>query len=136
MMNIILSDYLIAAAELGETSVNLVNYVMECHLEQSVWKERRQQCVLHIIGQLHQIFYRFAERSCMFKSLTNGDQLILLRKNDSLYVQYILSCYLTADTGMEQLAWLLGPNMPILGTRTGVNILFWGATCRGPTHLS
>ena len=116
MMNSLLSDYMLVTAESSDRSVCLVNYVMKVHVESSVWAEGHAQYILNVIGQLQQLFHRFAARNQLFKSLSSGDQDLLLRNNDSLYVQYILARYLAADSGMEQIAWLLGPNMPMLGT--------------------
>ena len=114
-MNTILSNYMIANAEVSDNFVSLVNFVIEGHLEPAIWNSKHTKGLLMITGHLHELFYRFAEKNQLFKSLCTRDQTLLLHNNVSLYVQYILARYLAADTGMEQLVWLLGPNTPSIG---------------------
>jgi hypothetical protein len=49
----------------------------------------------------------FAASQYLFSSLCKEDQTILLKNNIPLYLQYIIARYFTADTGFEQLSWIL-----------------------------
>jgi len=48
-----------------------------------------------------------------FSSLCIEDQTDLLALNLPLYIKYTISRYLTAETGLEQLSWILLDNLPI-----------------------
>jgi len=49
----------------------------------------------------------FATSQFLFTTLTREDQEILLKNNIPLYLQYIMARYFHADTGMDQLTWML-----------------------------
>ena len=49
----------------------------------------------------------FAASQFLFSSLCKEDQATLLKNNIPLYLQYILARYFSAETGMEQLNWIM-----------------------------
>ena len=49
----------------------------------------------------------FASSQFLFSSLCKEDQTTLLKNNIPLYLQYILARYFSAETGLEQLNWIL-----------------------------
>ena len=49
----------------------------------------------------------FASSLYLFSSLSKEDQIILLRHNIPLYLQYIIARYFSSETGFEQLSWIL-----------------------------
>jgi hypothetical protein len=49
----------------------------------------------------------FAYTQFLFLSLTKEDQITLLKNNIPLYLQYVAARYFTAETGVEQLSWIL-----------------------------
>ena len=49
----------------------------------------------------------FASSQFLFKSLTKDDQITLLKNNIPLYLQYVMARYFSAETGIEQLNWIL-----------------------------
>lgn len=49
----------------------------------------------------------FAYTQFIFLSLTKQDQMVLLKYNIPLYLQYVLGRYFSAETGVEQLSWIL-----------------------------
>ena len=52
----------------------------------------------------------FASKLLLFTSLSSEDQKILLKHNIPFYLQYIMARYFSADTGLDQLNWILeGP---------------------------
>ena len=53
------------------------------------------------------VFKSFAGKIDDFQSLGVGDQSILLRRNSPHFVQYVLARYFYADSGSEQLSWML-----------------------------
>ncbi len=65
-------------------------------------------------------FERFASAFERFTQLPEPDQTLLLKKNAPLVCHYILARYVSAETGVDQLTWLLGPHTPHLGKKQGV----------------
>ena len=53
----------------------------------------------------------FASAQITFSSLNREDQIILLKNNVPLYLQYIIARYFSAATGLDQLSWILGPKL-------------------------
>ena len=45
-----------------------------------------------------------------FNELSKPEQEDLLTRNTSLYLNFILGNYLTTETGVDQIRWILGPN--------------------------
>ena len=63
-----------------------------------------------LIAQLSTIaamLTEFASSQFLFKSLCKEDQLTLLKNNIPLYLQYVMARYFSAETGIEQLNWIL-----------------------------
>ena len=63
-----------------------------------------------IISQLSTIasmLTEFAASQFLFKNLTKEDQVMLLKNNIPLYLQYVMARYFSAETGIEQLNWIL-----------------------------
>ena len=63
-----------------------------------------------IIAQLSTIaamLTEFASSQFLFKSLCREDQVTLLKNNIPLYLQYVMARYFSAETGIEQLNWIL-----------------------------
>ena len=110
MMNTILNDFTIANAEVSVQSEK-VDFVMMGHTESWNWNESHTQALMMSIANLYHVIENFAKKSRLFRTIRMEDQLILLRHNASLYIHYILARYCAADTGLEQLDWILGPNL-------------------------
>ena len=110
MMNTILNDFTIANAEVSVQSEK-VDFVMMGHTESWNWNESHTQALMMSIANLYHVIENFAKKSRLFRTIRMADQLILLRHNASLYIHYILARYCAADTGLEQLDWILGPNL-------------------------
>ena len=63
-----------------------------------------------LISQLSTIasmLTEFAASQFLFKSLTKEDQITLLKNNVPLYIQYVMARYFSAETGIEQVNWIL-----------------------------
>ena len=73
-------------------------------------------CRSQILGNvlLIQQFY-FQE----FNELSKTEQEDLLARNTPLYLNFILGNYLTSETGVDQVRWILGPNAFNLQTSHG-----------------
>lgn len=56
----------------------------------------------------------FVLRLEAFQSLSMNDQEVLLKNNIPLYLQYITGRYLTSNSGLEQLTWILEGNLPLI----------------------
>jgi hypothetical protein len=71
----------------------------------------KDKCDKHtLIAQLSSIasiITEFASSQLLFSSLTKEDQIILLKNNVPLYLQYIIARYFSAATGLDQLSWIL-----------------------------
>ncbi len=67
-------------------------------------------------------FEAFAAKDPHFKYLIPTDQSILLSKNSPLLFHYHLARYLNADSGLDQLTWLLGPHAPSL-SKTNIPLI-------------
>ena len=62
-------------------------------------------------------FRHMALMNLDFCQLSLGDQRKLLARNTPLFIQYVLARYFTAETGYEQLSWLLGFHTPKMSTK-------------------
>jgi hypothetical protein len=63
-----------------------------------------------VISQLSTIasmLTEFAASQFLFKNLIKDDQILLLKNNIPLYLQYVMARYFSAETGIEQLNWIL-----------------------------
>ena len=70
-------------------------------------KPLQKTTVISQISMIAMMLTEFATSQFLFRTLSRGDQAILLKNNIPLYIQYILARYFHADTGMEQLTWML-----------------------------
>ena len=68
------------------------------------------------------LMHNFASSQVAFQNLSQDDKLVLLKSNIPLYLQYITGRYLTADSGLEQLTWILEGNLPTMRTEEVVNL--------------
>ena len=64
----------------------------------------------------------FAGVQFLFQSLCKEDQATLLKNNIPLYLQYVLARYFSADSGLEQLNWILEGQMSIDSIETVTNL--------------
>jgi len=80
------------------------------------------QTFLEQLLLIQDLFKNFASSQAPFQTLHPDDQLLLLKSNGPLYLQYITGRYLTANTGLEQLTWILEGNLPQLRTDEMVNL--------------
>ena len=70
-------------------------------------KPLEKTTIISQISMIAMMLTEFATSQFMFATLTREDQAILLKNNIPLYLQYIMARYFHADTGMEQLTWML-----------------------------
>ena len=70
------------------------------------------QTLLSQLNSLAALLRGFALSLESFRSLSARDQDVLLESNIPLYLQYITGRYLTSDSGLEQLNWILEGNLP------------------------
>ncbi len=68
--------------------------------------------ILQLCQCMEKQFAAFAAKDPHFKSLAYGDRQILLARNSSMLFHYFLARYLNAESGLDQLTWLLGPHTP------------------------
>ena len=58
--------------------------------------------------------HHFALKHPMFQTLPESDQRLLLNNNAKLFMEYITARYLVAETGLDQVYWIFGPNEPLV----------------------
>ena len=61
------------------------------------------------ITETEKHFKNFAVSQKEFADLPKEDQDILLAENIPLFVNFVLSNYIMADSGLDQIVWILGP---------------------------
>ena len=77
---------------------------------------------LEQLQSVEALIRNFASSQVAFQNLSQEDQLVLLKSNIPLYLQYITGRYLTADSGLEQLTWILEGNIPSMKTEELMNL--------------
>ena len=70
-------------------------------------KPMEKTTLLSQLSMIASTLTEFASSQFLFSSLCKEDQTTLLKNNIPLYLQYVLARYFSADTGLEQLNWIL-----------------------------
>ncbi len=70
-------------------------------------------------------FETFANKSMPHSRIDEGDINLLVKKNGTLVFHYYMARYLSADNGVDQLTWLLGPHAPTLSKLTYDIVIWW-----------
>ncbi len=70
-------------------------------------KPMEKTSLLSQLSMIASTLTEFASSQFLFSSLCKEDQTTLLKNNIPLYLQYVLARYFSADTGLEQLNWIL-----------------------------
>ncbi len=70
-------------------------------------KSMQKTTLLTQLSMIASTLTEFASSQFLFSSLCQEDQTTLLKNNIPLYLQYVLARYFSADTGLEQLNWIL-----------------------------
>ena len=63
----------------------------------------------YFINETETHFKTFAVSQKDFADLPKEDQDLLLAENTPLFVNFVLSNYIMADSGLDQIVWILGP---------------------------
>jgi hypothetical protein len=66
-----------------------------------------KQTLFSHLNNIESALREFAQSQTMFASLWPNDQIVLLKNNTPLYIQYILARYFSAESGLEQFSWLM-----------------------------
>jgi hypothetical protein len=69
---------------------------------------------------------KFAFSQPTFASLTKQDQNVLLGNNVPLYIQYILARYFSAESGLEQISWVMEGQISLQSIEEVQNLHFIG----------
>ncbi len=69
---------------------------------------------------------KFAFSQPTFASLTKQDQNVLLDNNVPLYIQYILARYFSAESGLEQISWVMEGQISLQSIEEVQNLHFIG----------
>ena len=91
-----------------------IDRIIQGHFNPSYWNESNTQSVMAVLKKLEEVAYQFCKNSKYFQSLKKEDQIQLMVLNSKLFSNYILSQYLTAKNGYEQVSWLLGDHTPLI----------------------
>ena len=99
----ILDSFTVSCCKLDLTS-QPVQHLMLCH---QGLKPCDKSTIIKQLAETASMLTHFATSQLLFSSLTKEDQLILLKNNIPLYLQYVLARYFTAESGLDQLNWIL-----------------------------
>jgi hypothetical protein len=99
----ILDAYTLTSGKLGLTSQT----AKDLFLAHQGQKEIEKSSLISQLSLIASVLTEFAYTQFLFLSLTREDQVTLLKNNIPLYLQYILARYFSAETGVEQLSWIL-----------------------------
>ena len=95
-----------------QSTINKSDFVTELVAYHSGEHILRRQSFFDCIRALGRQFGHFALMNREFLSLPKDDQRKLLARNTPLFIQFILSQYFTAESGFDQISWLLGSHCP------------------------
>ena len=77
------------------------------------WNSMHSSAFLETMNFDVQATIAFATKS--LSSLSQHDQNLLIGKNSRLFLQYLMARYFKADSGLEQLQWILVSNLQQIG---------------------
>ena len=86
----------------GEFAQKLISY----HLGAGIFTKSDLE---FFISETEKHFKNFAVSQREFSDLPKEDQDLLLVENMPLFVNFVLSNYIMADSGLDQIVWILGP---------------------------
>ena len=93
-----------------DLSPTMIREAVQCHFQEV--STGNNGPVLRMLETFHQLISEFASTNHMFNTLSAADRSKLMEMNGQLFFWYMVSKYLSAKTGVEQLTVLLGPNIP------------------------
>jgi hypothetical protein len=99
------------------------------HVVPEEWTNDQSLSFLTCLNLVTREFETFAKFRIHFKTLCPIDQHLLMKKNGRLLEQYILARYISAETGLEQLNWLLGSHLPPLCKLLAIESARWPGGC-------
>ena len=114
----ILDSFSLAMAKLATSSMSAQDLIQ---IHQNL-KPISLQTFNEQLRSVEALMHNFASSQVAFQNLAQDDQLVLLKSNIPLYLQYITVRYLTADSGLEQLTWILEGNLPSMKTEEVVSL--------------
>ena len=92
----------------------LVDHLISGHMNSNTWTISHTKAFLQLIDiNIFTNFYRFAYQNHFFNQLNQFDKTLLLNCNAHLFSEYIMARYMVEDTAIDQLTWILGPNVPM-----------------------
>ena len=106
------TDFILTTAEVNFPP-EVILEIAEGHKNTKFWNGDHTNAVLQGIGSLQSLVFGFACKSKIFRSLCAQDRQVLIEKNGNLYIQYVVSRYLGAANGYDQLNALVGPTTPL-----------------------
>ncbi len=115
-MEEIQQNYFLSMAQIDMSPV-FVESLQEFHTgnKSRLTKQEFREHIFRIASQ----FKLFAHKQATFCAFSKVDQELLLTRNTTLFINYILGRYIGSETGEEQLQWMLDANLPqnLSGTR-------------------
>jgi len=102
-LSTILDAFTLITGQLSLTSELAQDLILNHQRQKSMEKTT----LLSQLSMIASTLTEFAYSQFLFSSLSREDQTTLLKNNIPLYLQYILARYFSADTGVEQLNWIL-----------------------------
>ena len=91
----------------------LIDHLIAGHLSVDSWSSTHSSAFMELVNINVPFMYHFASKQKNFNTLEKKDQKLLLGQNAKLFREYVIARYLVAETGIDQLAWALGPNEPL-----------------------
>ena len=92
----------------------LVDHFISGHMNSNAWGSSHSKAFLQLIEiNIFANFDRFANQNRFFYQLNPSDKSLLLNCNSYLFSEYIMARYMVEETAIDQVTWILGPNVPV-----------------------
>ena len=85
-----------------------VESVVLGHMKSKNWNDLHSKALIRLMDYWEPLLISCANKNMYFKSLQKEDQSLLIHNNAKLFKEYCLARYITAETGIEQVSWIIG----------------------------
>ena len=92
----------------AESDSSAIQTLVSGHLNKDLWSTEHSMAFQEIMEDSTILMREFSAKLLLFSSLTSSDQNLLLTNNTKFFKEYLISRYLMANDGVNQLSWILG----------------------------
>ena len=85
-----------------------VELVVLGHMTKGRWNQMHSKALMRLMNCWESLAISIAKKNLYFTNLKDEDQALLLQNNAPLFKEYCIARYITADTGIDQLSWIIG----------------------------